>query len=187
MSGAFVRVGVVAGGVVLATTMAGCGPSRPTGGDSTARPSLVSPSASGSSLSPQAEVRDAVTAYRGMWAAFIVASNAGTTNPPDLARYASGDALTILDKGLADNKAKGLTSKGTPQITPQVTSWGPTGSPTSVTVSDCADDTHWLLYTRDGHLADSTPGGRHRVTATVNNLGGRWTVTDFAAQGPGTC
>lgn len=173
--------------VAIMATAAGCASHGHDGPRASARPSLGTPSATASSESPQAAVRDAVAAYRGMWSAYIAASNTGTTDPPELARYASGSALQVLDKGLADNHARGLTTHGVPQITPQVTSSGPNGAPTSVTIGDCADDTRWLLYTKDGHPADSTPGGRHQVTATVNKAEGRWTVTAFAAEGAGTC
>jgi hypothetical protein len=122
-----------------------------------------------------------------MWSVYVAASNAGATDPPELARYASGDALSTLDKGLADNASKGLVTKGTPTIAPRVTASGPTDAPTSVTISDCSDGSRWLLYTKDGHLADNTPGGHHRVTATVIKGSSGWSVTSLAVQETGTC
>lgn len=147
----------------------------------------VTVSAAQSSASPRTAILDAVAAYRAMWTVYTAASNSGTVNPPELARYASGTALQVLDQGLARNKQKGLTSRGVPKIAPQVTSSGPTDAPTSVTIGDCVDGTDWLLYTGDGNLADNIPGGKHKTTATVDKADGRWTVTALALQGTGTC
>jgi hypothetical protein len=122
-----------------------------------------------------------------MWQAYVAASNAGDPQSPELAKYASGNALQTLVNGLTANKSKGLTTKGTPQLNPVQTGFSPADAPTNVTVGDCLDSTHWLLYKPNGDLADNTPGGRHKVTAEVNKGDGGWKVTAFAAQGVGTC
>ena len=122
-----------------------------------------------------------------MWQAYIAASNAGDPQSPELAKYASGSALQTLVTGLTANKSQSLVTKGTPEINPVQTGFSPADAPTSVTVGDCADDSHWLLYKPNGDLADNTPGGRHKVTATVDKGDGGWKVTAFAAQGTGTC
>jgi hypothetical protein len=176
----------VVGVVALLSLVACTGSKPPTPSSSGPTPSLHAPSASPTDAR-LAAVQDALAAYRNMWQAYIAASNAGDPQSPDLAKYASGSALTTLVTGLTNNKSKGLTTKGSPQLNPAQTGFSPADAPTSVTVGDCLDDSHWLLYKPNGDLADNTPGGRHRVTATVVKGDGGWKVTAFAAQGVGTC
>lgn len=122
-----------------------------------------------------------------MWQAYASASNTGDVQSAELAKHAAGSALTTLVNGLTSNKSKGLTSKGEPQLAPIQTGFSPAEAPTSVTVADCLDDSNWLLYKSNGELEDNTPGGRHKVVATVNKVNGEWKVTAFAESGVGTC
>jgi len=177
--------------VSLTTVVAtGCGDDGSSAKDAPT-PTRSSPSVSRSTAPPADPVaegtRAALAAYRGMWAAFVAASNSGATNPPALVEYTGGSALPVLNRGLTANKAKALVSKGNPTISPKLTSIGPLKAPTSATILDCVDDTRWLLYRSDGRLADDVPGGRSRANATVERVGERWKVTSFALQGPGTC
>jgi hypothetical protein len=177
-------------GAVTLLSLVACTGSKPSDAGSSPTPSVHAPvhAPSASPTDPRlTAVQDALTAYRGMWQAYIAASNAGDPQSPDLAKYASGSALTTLVTGLTNNKSKGLTTKGSPQLNPVQTGFSPDDAPTSVTVGDCLDDSHWLLYKPTGDLADNTPGGRHRVTATVVKGDEGWKVTAFAAQGVGTC
>jgi hypothetical protein len=157
-------------------------------GTSTANPSLHAPSPAQSSPDPRAEVQKAVAAYTNLLNAYVAASNAGTTDTTELAKYATGNALQRLSKGLADNKANGVKSQGTPGIdSPRVTEIAPANDPASVVVAGCLDDTHWLLYKYNGQLANNTPGGRRSTSAQIDKSDGVWKVTSLAIQGVGTC
>jgi hypothetical protein len=123
-----------------------------------------------------------------MWDVFIQASNDGAASSPDLAKYADGRALMTLNDGLARNKAAGLITKGLPRMAPMVTEIAPIDAPTTVTVTDCIDDSTWLQYRRDnGQLANDKPGGRQSSRATVTVSGGVWKVSSFGIQAVGTC
>lgn len=171
------RVGLVATfGLLLVT---GC-----SGGASPSR-SFASASPSASASGEAAAEQAAVEAYRGMWDAFVAASVNPDPNQPDLARYATGTALSSIVTALTENKQKGYTTKGSLTMSPQIQSVEPADSPTRVNVLDCVDDSKWLRYDASG-TALQGPGGRRRVTAVVTNVGG-WKVESFAAQEPGTC
>lgn len=170
----------------LALAVAACTPKSPPKSNPT--PSLRAPTPAPSSPDPRAEVQAALAAYTNLLNAFVAASNAGTDDTTELAKYAMGSALQVLSKGLADNKAKGLHSEGTPGIDPpRVTEVSPVSDPTTVAVTGCVDGTRWLLYKSNGQPADSTPGGRRRTTARIERLSGVWKVTALAIQGVGTC
>jgi hypothetical protein len=107
---------------------------------------------------------------------------------PLLSRHATGDALSVMSRGMYADHLNGLVSKGAPKDHPRVTSAVPAGDPTTVMISDCGDSTHWLKYRRDsGRLADSG-GGRRSITAEVKKQpDGTWKVTQFAVEGLGSC
>jgi hypothetical protein len=150
--------------------------------------SLHAPSPAASSPDPRAEVQKAVAAYTNLLNAYAAASNSGTTDTTELAKYATGSALQLLSNGLADNKAKGLHSQGTPGIDPpHVTEISPVNDPTTVEVTGCVDDTHWQLYNSSGQLVDSGPSGRRPTSAQIDRSGGVWKVSSLAIQGVGTC
>lgn len=70
--------------------------------------------------------------------AYVTASNAGSDDTTELAKYTMGSALQFLSKGLAGDKAKRLHSQGTPKerlaagYVGRVTSVAPAPAPTSV-------------------------------------------------------
>lgn len=58
-----------------------------------------------SSPSPgTAAKRAAVSAYRGMWGAFVAAAKTSDPDAPDLRRYAEGDALKLIVSDLYTNR-----------------------------------------------------------------------------------
>ena len=165
-----------------------CTPKDEPSGKPTPDVSLHAPSPAASSPDPRAEVQKAVAAYTNLLNAFVTASNAGTDDTTELSKYATGSALQLLSSGLADNKAKGLHSQGTPGIDPpQVIEVAPTSNPTTVKVTGCVDGTHWLLYNRNGQLSDPGPNGRRRTGAQIDKSDGVWKVSSLAIQGVGTC
>jgi predicted lipid-binding transport protein (Tim44 family) len=150
--------------------------------------SLHAPSPAASSPDPRAEVQKALAAYTNLLNAFTAASNSGTTDTTELAKYATGSALQVLSNGLTDNKTKGLHTQGTPVIDPpHVTQIAPTNDPTTVTVAGCVDDTHWQLYNSSGQLVDSGPSGPRPTSAQIDRSGGVWKVSSLAIQGVGKC
>jgi hypothetical protein len=173
---------------LLALAPSGCTSKPSSQPNPTPTASLHAPSPAVSSPDPRADVQRAVAAYTNLLNAFVAASNAGTDNITDLAKYGTDGALQLLAKGLADNKAKGLHSQGTPGIDPpQVTEIASATDPTMVKVAGCVDGTHWLLYDGNGRLADSGPNGRRRTGAQIDKSGGAWKVSSLAIQGVGTC
>src|SRR4051812_35228541 len=131
--------------------------------------------------------RDALAAYRAMWQDMVIADETADFQSPALAHHASGDALSLLVKGLYDAKQRGVVVKGQPVMRPQVTSLTPPQNPTEVDVVDCFDDSRWLEYKPSGELADNTPGGRRHVEAIVMLNGGVWKVDKLAVNAEGTC
>lgn len=174
--------------LVMLLALAACTQKPKPSPTATPNASLHAPSAGPSSPDPRAQVQAAMAAYTNLLNAFVAASNAGTSDVTELAKYSTGSALQRLSSGLADNKAKRLHTQGTPGIDPpRVTEIAPATDPTSVVVAGCLDDTHWLLYKDNGQLVNSTPGGRRSTSAQIDRSGGTWKVSSLAIQGVGSC
>jgi len=173
---------------IMLTVAAGCGEKETRADNPPVTPTLSPPASVSPSTDPVTTgTQAAMDAYRDMWDAFVAASNNGDVEPPSLAEHTAGTALTKLNKGLALNRSRGLNSKGKPKLAPKVTAIGPVAGPTSVSISDCVDDSQWLLYKKSGQLADDEPGGRRQAVAKVEKAGDVWKVTTFALQRTGTC
>ncbi|MEX3104932.1 hypothetical protein ACSCBZ_21270 [Streptomyces niveiscabiei] len=131
----------------------------------------------------------ASAAYVGMWRDMAEAAKTSDWRSPILGRYATGDALSAISRGLYADHRNGLVARGGPKNYPKVTLATPADNPTTVMVSDCGDSTNWLKYRRsDGQLADHKPGGRRAITAEVKKqTSGSWKVTRFAVEGLGSC
>ncbi|MEV0318128.1 hypothetical protein ACIBKX_07680 [Streptomyces sp. NPDC050658] len=106
-----------------------------------------------------------------------------------LGRYATGDALGAITRGMYADQRNGLVTKGKPKNSPRVIELDPPADPSTVMISDCGDSSRWLKYQRkSGKLADDRPGGRQAITAKVRKQGdGTWKVTRFAVEGVGSC
>ncbi len=123
-----------------------------------------------------------------MWAAWVTAARTSDATSKTLGRYTTGKALELILTSLAQDKQEGMVTRGQPVLNPRVQAVTPTASPTQVTIADCADDSHWLKYrAADGTLKDHVPGGRHAVTAAVQNVAGTWLVAQFLVDEVGTC
>jgi len=175
-------VGLVAVSVLLG---AGCS------SDKRGRTPLKTPSPSASatpSLGPGAAAeRDALVAYRGMWDAFVEAGKVSDPDAPDLRKYASDKALSLIVSALHTNREQKEVILGELKIDPRVTALKPTDAPTEATVVDCVNDEKWLEYKASGGLANDVPGGKHRTTATVQRGTEGWKVSSFILEGSGTC
>lgn len=177
---------LVAGvGVALAMMLTGCAD----GGTGSSGNSPTTPGVS----APQQDARGsaeelALAAYRGMWRAYAKAGLTADANEPELARYASGRALKTLTSGLAAYRSKGHVLKGESVSNPQAAAASLSSDPATVTVTDCLDDTNFLVYDASGKRVDEEPGGRRATRATVTDLGAEgWKVTSFGVQEVGTC
>lgn len=183
------RVGLALVGLA-ALTLAACSsnPSSTPGGTTGATPSSTT-SAPSSTPSPADSARQQATAaYAGMWRQMVKASETADWQSPELARYATGDALGVINRSLYTDHLNGVVSKGAPTTNPQVTKADPANDPTTVMISDCGDDTQWVKYKKDGSPFTDSPGGRRSITAEVKKqTDGSWRVTRFAVEGVGSC
>lgn len=141
------------------------------------------------SQDPRGAAEDAaLDAYRGMWAAYAKAGLTANPDEPDLSRFASDGALKTLRNGLATYRSKKQVLKGEYVLNPQAAEVALTSSPATVTVTDCIDDSNFLVYNLSGEPINDVPGGRQSARATVTNLAaGSWKVTSFGVQDVGSC
>ncbi|MFV2021703.1 hypothetical protein [Micromonospora sp. LOL_023] len=159
-------------------------------GDTGQKPSsTVSIAVSAPSQDPRGAAENAaLDAYRGMWAAYAKAGLTANPDEPDLSRFASDGALETLRRGLAAYRGKKQVLKGEYVLNPQVAEVVLTSSPATVTITDCIDDSSFLVYTQSGEPINDVPGGRQAARATVTNLDvGGWKVTSFGVQDVGSC
>jgi len=156
---------------------------------SVSSPPLRAPTASVTSASAPVVARDkAIAAYRGMWAAYQTAAETANPDDPDLPTYATEGALRTLVSGLKSIKDRGLVARGDIVVNPRVTAVEPADDPTTIEITDCADDSKSLLYRKSGGLYNDKPGGRRLIIATVKDIGGGvWKVVSFGARDIGTC
>ena len=188
-------------GCLLCTVMAACadpssGPSAGSSVDATRTSPPTAPSTAGVSTagavstSPTGspDVRTtAVAVYLAMWADMVEAAKTSDYTSPRLDDHAAAQALILLSGALRKAHDSQLVVKGTPRFSPRVIGQTPPVNPTAVSVQDCMDDSDWLNYRPDGRLQNDVPGGRHRATATVGFLNGRWVVTRLQIGEVGTC
>jgi hypothetical protein len=103
---------------------------------------------------------------------------------PELAKYATGDALAVVTRSLYVDHQNAVVTRGAPKTNPQATS----SSSMKVVIADCGDDSGWVKYKANGQLQNSTPGGRRSIRAEVQRqTDGTWRVTRFAVEGVGSC
>lgn len=133
--------------------------------------------------------RQATMAYLGMWQAMARAGETSNWQEPELAHYATGNALTTITRSLYADHFNGVVSRGAPVDHPVVSSVEPAGNLSTARITDCADSTHWLQYhAGTNQLVDGTPGGRRSIVAKVQKQpDGSWKVTEFAVEGLGSC
>lgn len=176
-------IGVAAASVLIG---AGCNSDKP---QSISTSTAPAPPSTGASPGPSAATeQDALTAYRGMWRAFVEAGKTSDAESTDLRTYASGNALKLIVSSLYTNKELGKVTKGDVVLQPKVVKSTPDVAPTALTIEDCVDSTRWLEYKASGGLWDNKPGGKHRNTAIVKKQqDGTWKVDAFALRESGTC
>lgn len=124
-----------------------------------------------------------------MWRTMAEAGRTSDWKSAALSRYATGDALSVISRGMYADHLNGLITKGKPKNSPKVTSTAPESNPDTVMISDCGDSSYWLKYRKDSDKpADDEPGGRQAITAEVKKQASNgWKVTRFAVEGVGSC
>lgn len=183
------RGGLVSAGILLVIAFTGCthqSSGKPSG--SSGPPSLSAPSPS-KSQDLAATGQNALDAYRGMWRAYQQAVQVPDPSNAELSRYATGDALSTLTKGLQSLKDQGLKGTGDIRVDPKITAAAPKDTPTEIEVSDCLDSSQsQIVRASPGPAYSDSPGGHRRVIATVKQQpDASWKVSSFAAQEVGTC
>src|SRR5262249_42443348 len=151
--------------------------------------SLPATSPAPTSTDPAVAVQQGVAAYRGMWDAYLKVLGAPDPDSPELARYATGLALTILVDGVRKVRDQGLKGEGTFIVSPQVTEIAPASAPTKISIRDCMNTAQSrIVRASPGPPYSDTPGGRQLCLASVQRQGdGSWKVTSFGLHEVGTC
>ena len=170
---------------IVVIALAGCtSPSQPpaTSTPATSTPSAssspgASPVASGSTSSssdagaatstgPSAVASTAaLDAYRGFWAARVLATAHPTQRlPPELSHYAIDTALANDESAILLYRQQGIEIRGQPLLNPTVTSVELTAPP-SVAIRDCVDSAHWVpVFAKTGKSA-LAPGQQPRTVS----------------------
>lgn len=183
--------GITGWGIVatLALALAGCGSAASTSSPQQQNVVAPSPVAPTDPQTVQA-VKDGADTYRKMLDAFVAASNAGVADSPELAKYASGRALLMLQGFLNNYRSSGLHSQGSPKIAePTVTEISPATNPTSMTIVGCVDQSGWQFFYTDGKPAEmnlpgqSAPQGASAVNASAAKDAAGWKVTEMTIAG----
>ncbi len=179
------RAALVLVGLVVLT--AACSSTPPSEAGGTPVTPMSSPTSA--THSPADSARQLATAaYTGMWQQMAKADETADWQAPALATYATGDALTVINRSLYTDHVNGLISTGAPTTNPQVTKVDPPNDPTTVMISDCGNDAQWVKHKADGSSYSDPPGGRRSITAEVKRqTDGSWRVTRFAVEGVGSC
>lgn len=159
--------------VMVAVALTGCATqgSDPVGEAPRTPPSLPAPA------SPSPEEL-ALEAYRGMWGVVVEGSHEGSVGHPDLELYASGQAFELTSAML-----HGAVATGEPAMDPEVVDSDLAGSPATVSVEDCIDDSAWLVENGNEEIE----GGPRLVKATIVANDGEWLVDDLWLEDYGSC
>ena len=155
-------------------------------GITTASPSVSAPVTPGTptARTPQEQ---AVASYVALQLAYLEATKRADPAHPDLAKYASGDALQQLTAGVASIRSKGLRGQGNVVPHPSIESMTPANAPVQARVHDCLDTSQSELYKANGDPYQDTPGGLRLVIADLERIGGTWKVTGLGVHEAGSC
>jgi hypothetical protein len=133
---------------------------------------------------PEQQVLDA---YLGMMHAFNKAGLTSNPDDPDLPKYATGAALTLLQNGLRSMRDEGLLAKGETIYHPKVESITPTNAPRTARIRDCMDTRNAVAYKANGQPYQDTPGGFRLVIADAERIDGIWKMTGMGVHEVGSC
>jgi hypothetical protein len=119
--------------------------------------------------------------------AFLKATETADPAFPDLTKYATGEALTLLTGALRNYQTEGLRGRGNATFHPSIESLAPADAPTKARVRDCMDTSQTSLYKANGDPYQDEPGGLRLVLADVERINGVWKVAGLGVHGVGTC
>lgn len=180
-------VALALGGAVLLSGLTSCSASQhqmPAAHAASTRASAA-PSNS-STLDPSAQA--ALASYEAGWKATDDASRTGRYQLSALTMFFSGDVLQVITQNLDTYEENGIVSKGAIALHPYVAVEDLRSNPPTVTIADCIDDRHDLLYyAATGKPIDDVPGGFRAETTVMSDLDGMWKATNQAMDGEGTC
>jgi hypothetical protein len=133
--------------------------------------------------------QQAKAAYVGMWREMAKAARTSNWRDPDLARYATGNALTTITRSLYADHFNHLVTRGVPKDSPEAVSAEPRDGPKTVMLSDCGDDSGaFKAHEGTNEPVNDEPGGHRSITAEVEKQAdGTWRVSRFAVMGVGSC
>jgi hypothetical protein len=177
--------GCLLAGFCTLAAVTGCTGGAATPGPS--RPSQTPPPIATSAGDPRVLARQA---YLDMWQAFVNASQTADYQSPALARYAAGDALSLLMHSLYANYKDGIVTRGEPSFSPSVTITT-SGGTQQADVTDCASPSTWANYAKSGKLISGQPHGGRKIIARLQQFSPvgspAWKVTYLNVGLAGTC
>jgi hypothetical protein len=71
-----------------------------------------------------------------MWRQVAKAGETADWQSPEFAKYATGDALGVINRSLYTDHLNGVVTKGEPKTNPQVSKVDPPDNPTTVVISE---------------------------------------------------
>lgn len=192
MRGRLIALAAVTAAILPVAVSSGCGGPAPVPGP---LGSASSPSRTRETVAVPmgtAGSRDrARKAYLSMWGTFVAASATADYRAPGLARYAAGEAFSVLVHGLYANYVDRIVTRGRPAFSPEVTVRRMAGAIPEADVTDCARTSTWASYTRSGAPIGGQPHASRHVIARLQLLsqagGPQWKVTYLNVGRPGTC
>lgn len=176
------------GAAGLALLVAGCGTTA------TSKPVTHARSATSTTPSPvgsipNVEARAALASYSAMWADLATVADSGNYQQSRLGDHMAGQLLLTSSQNLFLDEQHGMITKGAPiLLRPAVTAEDLSAKPPEITVSDCVDGSHFLVYyAATGKPIDNDPGGFQSVTVKMTQSGGVWKASSEYVGAVGSC
>lgn len=168
-------------------TVGGCNDARP---DSAPTTPATTPESTSSTPAPdpQASAKaEVLAAYRGFWTAATAAEARPNRTHPQLAKYATDEALAAEQATIVLYRQQGIVGRGEPKLRPVVVALNL--QPGSATITDCLDLTGVdAVYRSTGESAIAPKQSRrHRATATAVRRDGRWVIRELVADRKQPC
>lgn len=194
-----VRAGKGVCALLLASSMAvltGCSKDTDRGDDAKVPLPSSSSASPTAQASPRATVPPSATAdtgvaaviedvYRKYWQEKTKAYAQASVEGTELKKYAVAQAYTSAETEVKALRNKGLVTKGTPLIAPEVTSVDTSRQVPRGSLTDCTDVSNWALVRKSDGQAVSLPEGRRTkyVTRVVaEKWYGRWVIVQVSPE-----
>ncbi|MFD6757371.1 hypothetical protein [Micromonospora gifhornensis] len=185
------RLTTVATAVTLmAAWLSGCGSDPGPGAATTPPPSTASSAALPADTAEQEARASALAAYDNYRKAYVAAAASGDTDGKELAKYTADPLLRQLKYELLQKRDQGLTTKGQPSWSAEVTKVNVESRPFTATIEDCFDGTNWQTVYKSNGKPAGVPGQakRYVVIAEAALYGdGRWLIRQSTAQRERPC